>query len=638
CALMGPAQAFPAPGGSNTRPCTTELARAAYRECLVTAVSDASPLPEELPPAIPDYIPGDYARATLNNFCRLTNVARTRCFEDWSDQCPSETRSQLLDMVPRTVSTCEGQNLAQWFQDAFVSRLGDSVYVGCMSDTEQPIEYCYTQLGRDFTIEHEIDQLFTCVGQYIEANVTCNPFGVLSRVIFYLVVFAPLGTSPSPETLASLRCGVILDKMFWGVIHDGRLGPDLSDLKMCGYLIAAALLMYALYALLFKPINRIRKLHDLGYVAEGSFTLKETANFVRRRRQVGNLPPVYPNGWFGIMESFNLKVGESKAVNMVGQELAVFRDEKGVAHALNAYCPHIGAHLGIGGRVKGGCLECPFHGWQFRGEDGKCVHIPYGDTDKKLPDKSQVKSWPVAELNGWIYLWFHAEGLEPTWRLPEMEEITKGQWVFRGRTEHFINAHIEEIPENGADAFHLGHVHGCFVGASTDLRYMWNKLWGFAQHHWFAGWEALPEPDSHIGEMHVTHKMSIFGVHIAFMDVNVTARQIGPGVVYLMMNTLFGGAVLIHNVTPIGPMMQKVTHNLYVNWTFPAPFAKILLLCEARQIERDIMIWNNKHYEAKPLFVKSKEDSLIAKHRRWYSQFYSEHSPRLKFREETLEW
>lgn len=50
------------------------------------------------------------------------------------------------------------------------------------------------------------------------------------------------------------------------------------------------------------------------------------------------------------------------------------------------------------------------------------------------------------------------------------------------------------------------------------------------------------------------------------------------------------------------------------------------------------MIWNNKRYEKKPLFVKSKEDSQVAKHRRWFSQFYSENSPRLKFQRDTLEW
>ena len=56
------------------------------------------------------------------------------------------------------------------------------------------------------------------------------------------------------------------------------------------------------------------------------------------------------------------------------------------------------------------------------------------------------------------------------------------------------------------------------------------------------------------------------------------------------------------------------------------------------QVERDIMIWNNKRWQGKPMFVKSKEDALISRHRRWYSQFYSEHSPRMSFQKDTLDW
>lgn len=48
------------------------------------------------------------------------------------------------------------------------------------------------------------------------------------------------------------------------------------------------------------------------------------------------------------------------------------------------------------------------------------------------------------------------------------------------------------------------------------------------------------------------------------------------------------------------------------------------------------MIWNNKKYVSKPLLVK--EDSAIQKHRRWFSQFYSENSPRLQHRRDTLDF
>lgn len=54
------------------------------------------------------------------------------------------------------------------------------------------------------------------------------------------------------------------------------------------------------------------------------------------------------------------------------------------------------------------------------------------------------------------------------------------------------------------------------------------------------------------------------------------------------------------------------------------------------QFERDVMIWNNKKYISKPLLVK--EDSAIQKHRRWFSQFYSDNSPRLRYQHNTLDF
>lgn len=64
--------------------------------------------------------------------------------------------------------------------------------------------------------------------------------------------------------------------------------------------------------------------------------------------------------------------------------MVVFRDQEGKASVLDAYCPHLGANLAVGGRVVGNCIECPFHGWQFRGDDGKCVKIPYAEKGRKI--------------------------------------------------------------------------------------------------------------------------------------------------------------------------------------------------------------------------------------------------------------
>ena len=86
-------------------------------------------------------------------------------------------------------------------------------------------------------------------------------------------------------------------------------------------------------------------------LSRGHISKQEFMNEVRRRKRIGEIPPPYPNGWFGLAVSKDLKVGESTSVNALGQNFAVFRDEEGKAHILDAYCAHLGANLAIGGKV-----------------------------------------------------------------------------------------------------------------------------------------------------------------------------------------------------------------------------------------------------------------------------------------------
>ncbi len=81
-----------------------------------------------------------------------------------------------------------------------------------------------------------------------------------------------------------------------------------------------------------------------------------------------------------------------KHVQAAGQQLAVYRgrnDEK--VYVLDAYCPHMGANLAVGGTVKGDCLECPFHQWQFNGNRALvcasvCVLLPHRSVMCSMPE------------------------------------------------------------------------------------------------------------------------------------------------------------------------------------------------------------------------------------------------------------
>mgnify|MGYP000650348235 FL=1 len=96
----------------------------------------------------------------------------------------------------------------------------------------------------------------------------------------------------------------------------------------------------------------------------------------------------YPNSWFVVAFSHELAPGGVMPLHYFGQELVLFRTEDGAARVLDAYCPHLGAHLGCGGVVQGNKLRCPFHGWQFAGESGQCVEVPFA---AKIPPRAGLR-------------------------------------------------------------------------------------------------------------------------------------------------------------------------------------------------------------------------------------------------------
>ena len=63
-------------------------------------------------------------------------------------------------------------------------------------------------------------------------------------------------------------------------------------------------------------------------------------------------------------------------VRIVGGDYTVWKDEKDNWSVLVDACPHRLAPLSQG-RVdpKTGCIECPYHGWQFN-TNGECTDVP----------------------------------------------------------------------------------------------------------------------------------------------------------------------------------------------------------------------------------------------------------------------
>src|SRR6478672_6649676 len=168
-----------------------------------------------------------------------------------------------------------------------------------------------------------------------------------------------------------------------------------------------------------------------------------------------------PTGWFQVAWSAEIGVGDVHRMKYFNRDLIAWRAQSGRLTVMDAYCEHLGAHLGYGGHVVGEVLQCPFHGWQWNNE-GRNVCIPYQDRPNR---GRRIRTFPVVERNESVYIWHDVDGREPYFVVPDVFssfDDTSGaadyypqQRLFRASLE----MHPQYVLENGVDFAHFKFVH-----------------------------------------------------------------------------------------------------------------------------------------------------------------------------------
>lgn len=166
-----------------------------------------------------------------------------------------------------------------------------------------------------------------------------------------------------------------------------------------------------------------------------------------------NQPHRIVEGWYWLLPSQQLKIGKPRALNLMGKEFVIYRGQNGKVVVLDAYCPHMGAHLAEG-KVEGNELRCFFHNWKFSAA-GQCVEIPCLE---KLPDKIiAVHSWYTAERYSMIWIWLG--NTKPLHDIPEVTELA-GKKISIALGNHFEkNCHPNVVMINAIDEQHFRTVH-----------------------------------------------------------------------------------------------------------------------------------------------------------------------------------
>lgn len=159
-------------------------------------------------------------------------------------------------------------------------------------------------------------------------------------------------------------------------------------------------------------------------------------------------------GWYVAALSRQLRK-DPMAIQLFGEDLVLWRDNSGQPVLMDRYCCHQGASLAHGSKIVNGCIECPFHKWQFNAQ-GRCVVAP--DVEH-IPQTAQQRIFPTQERYNYIWAWFGTP--EPLFPLPEFApaEADRREYMPLHFTFH-AKTSASKVIENAYDNQHFISVHG----------------------------------------------------------------------------------------------------------------------------------------------------------------------------------
>ena len=141
-------------------------------------------------------------------------------------------------------------------------------------------------------------------------------------------------------------------------------------------------------------------------------------------------------------------------VQLLGERLIAIRDTQGRLGVMDEFCAHRGVSLWFGRNEENG-LRCPYHGWKFD-VNGQCVDVPSEPEGSRLCDKVKLKSYPLIERGGVVWIYMGPPEHQPP--APEWEFATVPT------EQSFMSKRLQECNwlqalEGGIDSSHVSFLH-----------------------------------------------------------------------------------------------------------------------------------------------------------------------------------
>lgn len=150
----------------------------------------------------------------------------------------------------------------------------------------------------------------------------------------------------------------------------------------------------------------------------------------------------------------------------LGEPVVLFRHETGTPQALQDRCPHRFAPLSMGTLCeRGEKVRCGYHGLEFDGS-GKCTSNPQG----QIPKAAVVKSYPVREVAGLIWIWMGAPEQADESLIPDYSQVTSSSKdaSFKGYLPTACDTML--LVDNILDLSHVDFLHPTTLGSGALSR------------------------------------------------------------------------------------------------------------------------------------------------------------------------
>lgn len=184
--------------------------------------------------------------------------------------------------------------------------------------------------------------------------------------------------------------------------------------------------------------------------------------------------------------------GKPKAIKVMGEELVLFRDDRGKPALLGLHCSHRLTSLAYG-RVEDGGIRCPFHGWLYDAS-GRCLEQPA--EPEPFCQRVRHLSYPCEESGGLVFAYMGPADKKPL--LPRYEVLAREDGT-RKVNCYTINSNYLQNLEGAVDTVHSAYLH------RDDWSQVKHLLWSMPKPEVvfletaYGIWQKTQQPDANKG-------------------------------------------------------------------------------------------------------------------------------------------